>query len=105
MLDDTLVLCLGEFGRTPRINKLGGRDHWPAVQSVVLAGAGIQGGSVYGASDRDGATPADRPVSPADLTATLMHLLGIPADLEIMDRTGRPMPACRGQAVAGIMAC
>jgi hypothetical protein len=104
LLDETLVVCLGEFGRTPRINKLGGRDHWSAVQSVVFAGAGIHGGSAYGASDRDGATPSDRPVRPADITATLMHLLGIPADPEVVDRTGRPLPACQGETVAGIMA-
>src|SRR5205823_14892061 len=82
LLDDTLVVCMGEFGRTPLINKYGGRDHWSAVQSGVFAGAGIRGGSVFGASDRDGATPAEKSVVPADITATLMHLLGIPDDLE-----------------------
>jgi hypothetical protein len=103
LLDDTLVVCMGEFGRTPLINKYGGRDHWSAVQSVVFAGAGIRSGSVYGASDRDGATPAEKPVAPADITATLMHLLGIPDDLEIIDRTGRPLRACQGQVIAGIL--
>jgi hypothetical protein len=102
LLADTLVICMGEFGRTPLINKFGGRDHWSAVQSIVLAGAGIRGGSVYGASDRSGAHPADKPVTPADLMATLLHLLGIPADLEIKDRTGRPMAACRGRVVEGL---
>ncbi len=104
LLDDTLVLCLGEFGRTPKINAHGGRDHWPAVQSIVLAGAGIRGGSVFGASDRLGAYPAEQPVSPADLAATILHLLGVPADLEIHDRTGRPLPACPGTPIRGLLA-
>ena len=69
-----------------------------------MAGAGVRGGSVYGASDRDGAYPADQPATPADLMATLLHLLGIPEELEIKDRTGRPMPACRGKALQGLLA-
>src|SRR5262249_47961728 len=96
LLDDTLVVCLGEFGRTPRINKNAGRDHWPHVQSVGLAGAGVRGGSVYGASDRHGAYPADQPVTPADLVATVLHLLGVPPDLGLIDRLGRPLRACSG---------
>jgi hypothetical protein len=104
MLDDTLVLCMGEFGRTPLVNRLGGRDHWSALQSVVLAGAGVRMGTTFGSSDRDGAYPAESPVTPADLTATLMHLLGIPADLEIVDRTGRPTRACLGSSVPGLLA-
>jgi hypothetical protein len=104
LLEDTLVVCMGEFGRSPLINNKGGRDHWPAVQSVVLAGAGVRGGSVYGASDRDGAYPKEKPVTPADVTATLLHLLGVPADLEIRDRTGRPLRACQGEVIAGALA-
>lgn len=88
---------------TPLINKFAGRDHWSAVQSVVFAGAGIGSGSVFGASDRDGANPAEKPVAPADITATLMHLLGIPDDLEIVDRMGRPLRACQGQPITGIL--
>ena len=103
MLDDTLVVCMGEFGRTPLVNRHAGRDHWSAVQSVVLAGAGIRAGSIHGASDRDGAHPADKAVTPADLTATLMHLLGIPADMEFIDRIGRPLRACHGTPIAGII--
>lgn len=103
MLEDTLVVCMGEFGRSPLVNKLGGRDHWSAVQSIVFAGAGIHAGSVYGASDRDGGQPAENPVSPADVTATMMHLLGIPADLEIKDRTDRPILACQGTVIEGIL--
>lgn len=103
MLDDTLVVCMGEFGRTPLINRQAGRDHWSAVQTVLLAGAGIRRGVVYGASDRDGAYPADKPVAPADLTATILHLLGVPPDLEIRDRTQRPLRACSGTPIQGIL--
>jgi hypothetical protein len=103
LLDETLVLCLGEFGRSPRINKQGGRDHWPALQSVLLAGAGIRGGSVVGASDRLGAYPAEQPVSPADLAATVLHLLGVPPDLEVHDRTGRPLRACSGTPIRALL--
>jgi uncharacterized protein (DUF1501 family) len=103
LLDETLVLCLGEFGRTPRINKQGGRDHWPALQSVLLAGAGIRNGSVVGASDRLGAYPAEQPVSPADLAATVLHLLGVPPDLEVHDRTGRPLRACSGTPIRALL--
>jgi hypothetical protein len=103
MLADTLLVCMGEFGRTPVINPQAGRDHWSDVQSIVLAGAGIRAGCVYGASDRDGAYPADHPVSPRDLAATILHLLGVPAELTIADRTGRPLVACEGTPVAGVL--
>lgn len=103
LLDSTLVVCMGEFGRSPKINKHGGRDHWPAVQSVVLAGAGIRPGYVYGSSDRAGAYPADRPVTPPDLTATILHLLGVPPDLEVHDRSGRLLRACTGSIVRGLL--
>jgi hypothetical protein len=103
LLADTLVIVMGEFGRTPKINKYGGRDHWPHVQSVLLAGAGIPGGRVHGASDRQGAYPADSPVTPADLAATILHLLGVPLDLELHDRTGRPLQACVGQPVRALL--
>jgi hypothetical protein len=103
LLDDTLVVCLGEFGRSPRINSNGGREHWPFVQSIVLAGAGIPGGSVYGASDRIGAQPADKPVTPPDLIATFLHLLGVQPDLELHDRSGRPLRACEGTPLRGLL--
>jgi len=103
MLADTLVICMGEFGRTTLVNRNAGRDHWSAVQSILLAGAGIRRGIVYGASDRDGALPADRPVTPADLTATILHLLGVPENLEVHDRTQRPLRACTGTAIQGLM--
>ncbi|HEY7424442.1 MAG TPA: DUF1501 domain-containing protein [Gemmataceae bacterium] len=103
LLEDTLVVCMGEFGRSPKVNAQGGRDHWPAVQSIVLAGAGVRGGSVYGASDRVGAYPAEQPVSPADVAATILHLLGVPADLEIQDRANRPLRACSGEPIQGVL--
>jgi len=103
MLSDTLVIVMGEFGRTPKINNMAGRDHWPHVQSILLAGAGIRGGSVHGSSDRLGAYPVDDPVTPADLMATFLYLLGVPADLEVRDRGGRPMPACSGKPVRALL--
>ena len=103
LLDDTLVVCMGEFGRTPRINSYGGRDHWAGAQSIVLAGAGVQMGSVYGSTDQIGSHPADHAVTPADVIATLMPLLGIPEDLEVVDRAGRPLRACQGTPIAGVL--
>jgi Protein of unknown function (DUF1501) len=76
-LETTLVIAAGEFGRTPRLNATGGRDHWPGVWSVVLAGGGVRGGQVVGASDARAASPSDRPVTPRDLLATIYHSLGI----------------------------
>src|SRR5262245_30116519 len=93
LLDDTLVVCLGEFGRSPKINGKAGRDHWPHVQSILLAGAGIPGGTIFGASDRDGAYPRDKAIAPASLMATFLHLVGVPPDLEAIDRAGRPFRA------------
>jgi hypothetical protein len=95
LLEETLVVWVGEFGRTPRVEK-GGRQHWPQCYSAVLAGGGIRGGVVYGASDPNGAYPADHPVSPADLTATLYHALGIDPATEIHDPTGRPWKLADG---------
>ena len=103
LLADTLVVVMGEFGRSPRVNKHAGRDHWPQVQSILLAGAGVRGGSVYGASDRTGGYPAESAVSPTDLTATFLHLLGVPADVEIHDPAGRPYRACHGTPVRGLL--
>jgi uncharacterized protein (DUF1501 family) len=77
LLDDVLVVAMGEFGRTPRINTRGGRDHWPGCWSVLFAGGGVQGGRVVGRSDATASTPADRPVTPAEVVATVYHSLGI----------------------------
>lgn len=96
LLDDTLLVVMGEFGRTPRLNPQAGRDHWPHAQSILLAGAGISGGATYGATDRLAAHPIECPVTPPDLGQTILHLLGVRADLELHDRLGRPIPASRG---------
>jgi uncharacterized protein (DUF1501 family) len=103
MLEETLVVCMAEFGRTPRINGRAGRDHWGSVFSVALAGGGIRGGVVHGASDRVGAQPADGRVVPQDLTATILHCLGIAPDSTIHDRFGRPIAACVGDVIRPIL--
>ncbi|HTU18645.1 MAG TPA: DUF1501 domain-containing protein [Gemmataceae bacterium] len=97
LLESTLVVALAEFGRTPRINKNAGRDHWPDCFSIVLAGGGVQGGAVYGSSDGIGAYPASDPVSPADLAATLFWRFGLSSATEIQDLTGRPYRLAEGQ--------
>ena len=89
LLDSTLVLATGEFGRTPRINPAGGRDHWPQCWSVVFAGGGVKGGQVVGSSDAIGAAPQDRPVTPAHIAATVYKCLGIPIDTELKTPQGR----------------
>jgi hypothetical protein len=85
------------------VNKQGGRDHWAGAQSILLAGAGLPAGAVYGSTDRDGGLPSEKPVSPADLTATFLHLLGVPPDLEVTEPAGRPLRACHGTAVKGLI--
>jgi hypothetical protein len=85
------------------VNGKGGRDHWPHAQSILLAGAGIQGGSIFGSTDAQGGYPATNPVAPRDLTATILHLLGVPQDLMIRDRAGRPYRACEGTPVSGLL--
>lgn len=104
MLDETLVLVNAEFGRTPVINKNAGRDHWPFVYSLALAGAGIQAGTVYGASDASAAYPIDRPHDPKDMAATVYHLLGIDPATTIADRAGRSYPLVIGRPIEGILA-
>ncbi len=102
MLDETLVVAMGEMGRTPRINKAQGRDHWGAAQSVLLAGGGVRGGQVHGATDRHAAFVKENPVRPEDLLATVYHALGVPADAEIHDREGRPHRVTDGSPVLGL---
>lgn len=97
LLDETLVAMYGEFGRTPKINKNEGRDHWGAVQSAVLAGGGIRGGQVHGSSDRDSAYPTSNPVSPEDMLATMYYALGISPDSELHDPLGRPHRIVNGR--------
>ncbi len=91
LLGETLVIVMGEFGRTPKINANGGRDHWPNVFSVALAGSGVRGGQVVGQSDSVAEYPKDNPVTPADLTATIYTLLGIDPGLELHTPDGRPV--------------
>jgi hypothetical protein len=104
LLDSTLVINLGEFGRTPRINKDAGRDHWPDCYSAVLAGGGVQGGQYFGASDQLGAYPATDPVGPADLAATLFARFGLDPATEIFDGTGRPYRLAEGTPVTALFA-
>jgi len=92
MLDDTMVCNLAEFGRTPRVNPAGGRDHWPQCFTVYFAGGGVKGGQVVGASDPIGGVPADRPVDPADIIATIFHSLGLDLDTTLPGPAGRPFP-------------
>ena len=91
MLQKTLVICMGEFGRTPTVNYAVGRDHWPDVASVVVAGGGIRGGQILGSSDAKAAYPADRPVTPGDLAATVYRCFGINPETEYHTRDGRPV--------------
>jgi len=104
LLDSTLVVVMGEFGRTPNINALGtnpGRQHWPSCFSAILAGGGIRGGAVYGESDRHGAFVKDRPVSPQDLGATIFHSLGVPLDLRL-GRDGFTRPLSTGEPLLSL---
>jgi hypothetical protein len=107
MLEETLVLCLSEHGRTPKLQNIkgGGRDHWSQVYSVLLAGGGVARGRVVGKSDKIAGTVAERPVSPKDILATLYHLLGIDPETTLQDRTGRPVPlVADGKMIAEVIA-
>jgi hypothetical protein len=113
MLDETLVVWTGEMGRTPRVGQSvvggagagrDGRDHWARVFTSVLAGGGIQGGVVHGASDKYAADPASNPTPPSDLAATIYHCLGVPLHTQIHDRLGRPQTLCEGKPIEAILA-
>jgi hypothetical protein len=97
LLDETLVIVTSEFGRTPKINKTSGRDHWPRVFSTLIAGGGINNGQVYGASDSLGAEVEENPVSPADLSATIFTLLGIDTEKQFMTQDLRPIYISQGK--------
>jgi hypothetical protein len=103
MLQDTLVLWMGEFGRTPKINQNISRDHWPQCYTALLAGGGVKRGYVYGKSDATGSYPDESPVKPDDLAATLYYLLGINPDSEVIDRNNRPL-AIAGKPVLDVVA-
>ena len=112
MLDDTLVIWTGEFGRTPRVGQRNsdagagadGRDHWPGCFSTVLAGGGFKGGFVYGTSDKHAAYPAEDPVAPADLVATIYHALGVPDKQMLRDVSGRPHFVRPGTTIGSLLA-
>jgi Protein of unknown function (DUF1501) len=92
MLENTLVVVMGEFGRTPKINPAGGRDHWPQCWSILFAGGGVKGGQAVGASDEIGGYPKDRPVTPSEVVATIYHSLGVDLATEFPGPGGRPIP-------------
>ncbi len=103
LLDETLVVWTGEFGRTPKINKNESRDHWPLCYTTLLAGGGVQGGSVYGTSDEHAMYPAEHPVRPDDLAATMFYLLGIDPATEVMDVSNRPLMISQGDPIMDII--
>jgi hypothetical protein len=113
LLDETLIVWTGEMGRTPKVGQSvvggagatqDGRDHWPHVFTTVLAGGGVKGGLVHGASDRFAAYPADKPTKPADLAATIYHCLGVDPKTRIDDRLGRTQTLCEGEPIEAILA-
>ncbi len=104
LLETTLVICLGEFGRTPKINKDAGRDHWPDCYSVLMAGGGLKQGVVFGASDRQAAYPDRDPIGPWDIAATCYHLLGIDPQAHLHDREQRPYRIADGRVVRDLIA-
>ena len=96
LLDSTLIVVMGEMGRSPRINKKAGREHWPQCGFSLLCGGGIRSGEVYGTTDKHAAYPADHPVSPGDIVATIYSRLGIDPHMTVPDRTDRPVPIAHG---------
>jgi hypothetical protein len=102
LLEETLVIAMGEFGRTPKINGTAGRDHWPYCYSVLVAGGGVRGGTTYGSSDKLGAYPDTDPVTPGDLAATLFWRLGLDPSREMIDLTGRPYKLADGQPIRAL---
>jgi hypothetical protein len=104
LLDETLVVWMGEFGRSPKINGAAGRDHWGHVFSVALAGGGVRGGQVIGASDSIAGRPRDGRVRPEDLTATVFHCLGYSPETQMRDALGRPIPVSRGDVIRAALA-
>ena len=103
LLDTTLVICLGEFGRTPKINKTAGRDHWPDCYSVLMAGGGVPRGFVLGVSDRQAAYPLYDPVGPWDVSATMYHLLGVDPHVHVKDRINRPFVLSPGRVIEDLV--
>lgn len=104
LLESTLIVVMGEFGRTPRINKDGGRDHYPNAGCLLLAGGGVARGAVIGATDRTGSLPATRPVRPEDVAASIYHALGIDSHQTYFPRLPRPTPIADGEVIEGLFA-
>jgi hypothetical protein len=103
LLDETLVVWMGDMGRTPRINKNAGRDHWSFCYSIVMAGGGVRGGQVYGSSDRSAAYPSTNPVGPGEVAATIYHCLGIDPQAQVTDQQGRPLVIGTGQPIHSLL--
>jgi hypothetical protein len=104
LLDSTLVVWMGEFGRSPRINGMAGRDHWPQCYTALVAGGGTKRGFVYGSSDKSGAYPANNSVRPEDLAATMFYVLGIDPHTEVHDALNRPISIAPGQPIGDLLA-
>jgi hypothetical protein len=102
MLDNTLVVAMGEFGRTPQLNPRGGRDHWPGVWSILFAGAKVKGGQVIGASDKQGANPKDRPITPMEVAASVYQGLGIDLDSRLPGPDNRPLALVDAEPIEGL---
>jgi uncharacterized protein (DUF1501 family) len=103
LIEQTLIVVMGEFGRTPRINPQAGRDHWGSCQSVLFAGSGIQPGRVYGSSDKIGAYPTSDAVDPVDVHATIYHCLGLDPEATMRDHLQRPYPLTTGKVIEGLV--
>ncbi|WZO97702.1 DUF1501 domain-containing protein [Isosphaeraceae bacterium EP7] len=102
LLDETLVVVAGDFGRTPKINSMAGRDHWGSCYTQLMAGGGVRGGQVYGTSDKNAGYVKDRPVSPEDFAATILHAFGVDSDTMINDHLGRPLRVTEGHAITDL---
>ena len=103
LLDTTLVVWMGEFGRSPRINAQAGRDHWPQCYTILLAGAGVKRGYVHGVSDKLGAYPTSDSSRPEDIAATMFSLLGIDHKTELFDPLNKPVPITSGEPIVGVL--
>jgi uncharacterized protein (DUF1501 family) len=103
LLEETLVVWLSDMGRTPRINRDAGRDHWSFCYSILMAGGGVRGGQVYGSSDRGAAYPSTNPVTPADIAATIYHCLGIDPRAHVTDQQGRPLLVSSGNPIHALL--
>jgi uncharacterized protein (DUF1501 family) len=99
LLENTLVIWMGEFGRTPKINGSNGRDHWPYAQTVVMAGGGVRGGQVIGSTNERAETPKDRPLKPDDVVATVLNVMGIDHTATVPSAGGRPVHIARDGTV------